>query len=244
MELEKLIDIKRPHHAYLIESADSGAVQELILFLGSNDIKCHGNPDFFTFSGNSFGIDDAKNIKMMQSQRSSEGKKIFIIEVNKFTIEAQNTLLKVFEEPTENTIFFIVAKDATQILPTLLSRMFLVKTSNILDKDVLKKAESFLISSPQKRIDFVADMMKSSPDPDKGASEANILEFKRSLTRLLDGLEYQLHEKFKQDEKQMGAEDVEVFTEILKCRRYLSMSSASVKMIFEHLALILPRVYT
>ena len=55
------------------------------------------------------------------------GKKIFIIETGFFTREAQNSLLKVFEEePTEGTHFFVFTPSAETLLPTLRSRMVIL----------------------------------------------------------------------------------------------------------------------
>ena len=51
---------------------------------------------------------------------------------NSFRIEAQNSLLKVLEEPPSNIIFLIITTSKNSILPTILSRVQVkyLKTKN------------------------------------------------------------------------------------------------------------------
>ena len=56
----------------------------------------------------------------------SAGKKIFIICVNNFSLDAQNVLLKMFEEPIENTHFFLIVPDTNALLKTFVSRFYLI----------------------------------------------------------------------------------------------------------------------
>ncbi|MEA2019891.1 MAG: DNA polymerase III subunit delta' [Campylobacterota bacterium] len=60
-----------------------------------------------------------------------------------FRVEAQNTLLKVLEEPPKNIIFIIVTTSKTSILPTILSRVAVKyqKTKKIVDEFKLNLAK-------------------------------------------------------------------------------------------------------
>jgi DNA polymerase-3 subunit delta' len=49
--------------------------------------------------------------------------KYIILSANRFSIDAQNALLKVLEEPPKNIIFVIVTNSKTTILPTIFSRL-------------------------------------------------------------------------------------------------------------------------
>jgi len=62
--------------------------------------------------------------------------KYIILCANSFRVEAQNTLLKVLEEPPRNIIFIIVTTSKTSILPTILSRVAVKyqKTSKIVSE--------------------------------------------------------------------------------------------------------------
>src|SRR3989344_2158011 len=125
MDLAKQIDIKNMHHAYLVEGKGDLVVEGLINFLEKNNIKCRGNSSFYKYSIQTFKIDDARELKFTQSENSSQNEqgesllKIFVIEAFDFTGEAQNALLKIFEEPTKNTVFFVITQNTASIFPTL-----------------------------------------------------------------------------------------------------------------------------
>src|SRR3989344_4999324 len=90
------------HHAYLIEGDREKIVPEILEFLKSLGIE-KGNPDFFHIELDSFKIDDARNLKSYATEKGfSMDKKVFLISANSFLLEAQNSLLKLFEEPIEN----------------------------------------------------------------------------------------------------------------------------------------------
>jgi DNA polymerase III subunit delta' len=49
----------------------------------------------------------------------------------KMNASASNTLLKLFEEPPPGTVFILIAEDASQIIPTILSRTQIVRIPKI-----------------------------------------------------------------------------------------------------------------
>jgi len=73
-------------------------------------ISTTGNPDFFEQEFVSFGIDDGRALKEMQSRRAfvEGGKKMFVVIANTFTTEAQNSLLKILRNrPQTRTFSFL-----------------------------------------------------------------------------------------------------------------------------------------
>ncbi len=54
---------------------------------------------------------------------SSNETKYIVLCGNSFRVEAQNSLLKVLEEPPKNIVFVIITTSKSNILPTILSRM-------------------------------------------------------------------------------------------------------------------------
>lgn len=54
---------------------------------------------------------------------SSNETKYIVLCGNSFRVEAQNSLLKVLEEPPRNIVFVIITTAKSNILPTILSRM-------------------------------------------------------------------------------------------------------------------------
>jgi len=69
-----------------------------------------------------FLIKNAKDA-LKESYISVASTKYIILSANKFSIDAQNALLKVLEEPPKNIIFIIVTSSKTSILPTIFSRL-------------------------------------------------------------------------------------------------------------------------
>ncbi len=66
----------------------------------------------------------------------SQKYKIYIIEANEITIQAQNSLLKTIEEPPSYAIFIFMTSKISMFLPTILSRCTLFKTQYI-DSDLV-----------------------------------------------------------------------------------------------------------
>lgn len=73
---------------------------------------------------NEFLIDEAKKAIKEAYIATSETKYIFLCG-NSFGIPAQNSLLKVLEEPPKNIIFIIITISKNSILPTIISRVAL-----------------------------------------------------------------------------------------------------------------------
>jgi len=103
------------HHAFLVEGRREETLAALRSFVAEEfGIEVAGNPDFLEMEFVSFGVDDGRALKEIQSRRSSaeNAKKIFVVSANSFTEQAQNALLKIFEEPTKDTIFFVLTPSA------------------------------------------------------------------------------------------------------------------------------------
>ena len=209
------------HHAYLIEGRAKNLLPELIVFFETNlGIKTSGNPDFWQGVFETIGIEEGRLIKERQSLTSfGGGLKIFIISAGGITFEAQNALLKVFEEPTSKTHFFIILPSIEALLPTFLSRVSLHRYENK-EEDIFPK--EFLKTTPTEHVALLQKMIER-----KNKGEA--LSF-------LNGLEKTL----RASKKELTKDDIFVFEEIMKCRGYLSLRSPSFKTILEYVALTIP----
>lgn len=215
------------HHAYFIHSFKD-ATQHLKDFLKEKFKIGHDrNPDFFHEKFESLGIEDSRRIKELHLSKSfsKDGKKIFIIEASNITNEAQNALLKIFEEPNENSHFFLVMPSSHALLPTLKSRLYILKSQNheVLDQDLFNEVEKFLKLSKKDKIAYVDDIAKDISD--EKLDKSNAQEF-------LAALEVVLY-------KQKGIETANTLKAILKARDYLNDRSASVKQLLEYVALSL-----
>ena len=66
---------------------------------------------------------------MYLSPTESEYKVYIIDDAEKMTVQAQNALLIILEEPPENTIIFLVTQNSSLLLPTIRSRAQILRTS-------------------------------------------------------------------------------------------------------------------
>jgi DNA polymerase III delta prime subunit len=157
-----------------------------------------------------------------------EGKKVCIISALFVNHEAQQSLLKILEEPQTESHFFLIIPNANLLLDTIRSRAHVVKLSS---SGSVKEASVFIKSSIKERLESIALLIEQEKDKEGSGS------LRHNATALLSEIEKVLHSSFKQN---MHDGHVQfVFSELQKGRDYLSTPGASVKMILEHIALIL-----
>ncbi|MDD5068222.1 MAG: hypothetical protein PHS53_04220 [Candidatus Pacebacteria bacterium] len=225
------INPKNLHHAYCIVGEREEVTSELLEFFERQlKVKTIGNPDFWRGEFDSLSIDDARQIAEIQSKKAYGigNKKIFLILANKITREAQNALLKVLEEPTLDTHFFLVISSTEGLLSTLKSRLFIINTNG--ENKWEADAKEFLSSAKPKRLTSVKKMTDEISDEKK--TKADAISFLNAVEAVLKEKVGTLKSK----------EDAKAFEELIKFRSYLGDQAPSVKMILEHLALILPVV--
>lgn len=211
------------HHAYLVEG-ERDSTKKAVLDFVAEDLRMTlpGNPDIHLIAQEVLGIDEARRIKELQSQTAvGSGRKIFLVVFESATREAQNSLLKVFEEPTAGAHFFVISPRAHSLLPTLRSRAHLVR--GVAAEEDASSAKKFLASSLPERLSFIETLVE---EKDKEGA----LLFLNSLEKVLQGV---FRKKLSLNLRR-GLEDIE------RGRAYLHDRAASVKMILEHLALTLP----
>ncbi len=237
MNLINHLDKNNLHHAYLIEGAREEIVPELFKFIESLGVKTSANPDFCHISMDSFKIEDARNLKSVEYEKGfSTGKKIFLISANNFLLEAQNTLLKIFEEPIENTHFFLIVPDKNILLKTLVSRFYLISTKlparqGLAGKnEELKEVEKFIKMSLKDRIDFIKELLVEAEEED----EIVAIDSTRSKAlKFLNALESVLVSK--------GIFDTQAcFAHVFKVREFLNQPGSSAKTLMESVTLTTP----
>src|SRR3990167_5929189 len=132
------------HHSNLLIGTSEVAESYLKSFCDSLGVKLANNPDFFAFRMPTFGIDEARQLSLLSARKALIHHKIFFITSSRLTLEAQNALLKTFEDPFSDTYFFLVAREEALIIPTLLSRMQAVHVGHGGVASVYIEAERFL----------------------------------------------------------------------------------------------------
>ena len=248
------------HHAYLVEGARDEIVSQVLKFCEELDIKTLGNPDFVHISIDNFKIEDARNLKSYTAQKSfSSTKKIFIISANNFLLEAQNSLLKIFEEPIENTHFFLIVPDANALLKTLVSRFYLVSArqparnasrsdsgGGLAETENIKDAEKFITMPLKNRIDFIKELLIEPEEdleaepPSVGGSASRLDSSRTKALKFLNALETSLHNKIMS--RTPLDIDVVFFKHFFKVREFLRMPGSSTKTLMESVALVAPMV--
>jgi len=220
------------YHSYIVEAEGGEIAADLIRFLEDRGEIENNSADVLCQSYEAFTMDDSLEIKEWHSRRGiTDGKKVCIISTKFINREAEQTLLKIIEEPAEDTHFFIIVPDSSVLLPTIISRTHTIKIESQKDLEIQREAVNFIKSEPKERIDIVASIIKENKDEESSGK----LRF--YATSFVNALESIFYKRFKEN---IGDKNTKfILDELQKSRGYLSTPGASVKMILEHLALII-----
>lgn len=219
-EFKKLLQ-NLSHHAYLVVGDEAENYEGLRLAarekLLNKEVEA---ADIWSRTYENLTIDEAREIKEVVLTKPNGEKRLVLISVSAIQSEAQNSLLKLFEEPSSQTVFFVCVRHQGVLLSTLLSRFNIVELKNSGESvDPQKTALKFLNSTVQERVTMLEPIIK---EKDKSGAE-----------NFLNSLETALRDRklYKN----------EVFEDIFSARRFLRSRSPSVKMILEHLAGSVPQ---
>lgn len=204
------VDFHHLHHAYLLLGEKETAEEAVVSLFLENGVKLVGSPDFFLFREPLLGIDDARKLSEQAIRHAFTGKKVFLLSPEKITLEAQNGLLKTFEEPIAGTHFFLVLREQNQVISTLLSRMQVVQLES---DQQSKEAKKFLGLSIKERLNFAK----------------KFTDGERNLSTFLDELLLELREE----------KEGERLEKVYKVRLLSDDRGASSRLILEHLSTVL-----
>ncbi len=219
------------HHAYYLIGADSVRTELFSILAHKHKIEARGNPDFFDRSYETFVIDDAREVKASHGMRPvvDNGKKVFILQMNGITVEAQNALLKLLEEPAEYAHFFILIPSAHLLLPTVKSRMRSIGDTSSsrserssIDPELLSVANRFVTVSKAKRLEEVKKLVDDISKEKKTKQDA---------IDVLNAIETVIYEQRGIRKGQSALHIIEM------ARSYLHDRAPSVKMLLEYVAL-------
>ena len=137
------------------------------------------------------------------------------------------------EEPPEFATLFLILPNAELLLPTVRSRMFFISIENhsgernltvLYDKSRAEEIdpEKFLQASPSERLQLVSAIINTKD--------------KKAAINFIDALEMKYAHAIIQGTLP-NKQTVNFLGELLRCRRYLSTRSPSLKLILEHICL-------
>ncbi len=209
------------------------------LFIGENDLekivfdkiekdlnfKINGNPDFYIFKKDVFGISEARNLENWSINKPFSGdKKVSVIIAESITPEAQNAMLKTIEEPPVGTYFFVVLNSEANILSTFLSRVRVFRNLKFDDqKNIkIKTAEKYLNSNLSERLKLIKNL--------KGETG------KKNTKDLILQMEKVAYQNIFETNK---IEDLIKMKKMLISKKILSSRGSSSKMILEWLSVVL-----
>lgn len=172
--------------------------------------KEHADTSHLTRS--SLGIEDARKLTQMSASSGWEKGRRFVILAENMTEEAQNALLKLFEDPPQDTIFYLIVPNASILLPTLRSRLIL--SDSAAQNQTSAAVLEFIKMNFGERLDLIAKLAKKDSD---------------ALKRLV--IELGKH----------GTKDQKAKRSLLLASKYINNRGASKKMLAEELALSLPQ---
>lgn len=120
------------------------------------------HPDLLYFPSDSkLGVEQARIIREHFSLKPycAKGRGVVLEDASNLTIEAQNALLKTFEEPPADALLILGASSDANFLPTILSRCQIVRVQGTGDrgqgKNYSEDIEKLLNSDIEERFEYV-----------------------------------------------------------------------------------------
>ena len=226
------------HHAYFVVGEVGQEVEHAYAFIEAElGIAGAGNADVMVLKYGLFSVDDARALRALADLAPTTGsQKVLIISVSRLFHEAQNALLKLFEEPPEGTTLILILPTEGIVLPTLRSRM-LPLPSTATSSAISSEAQEFIKAGKAEREKITEKILtRAKSDKDDEKQSARL-----SAIHLIEGLMRKAHEQWqtetnatKKKELRLFLDDLNAFLPILHER------SAPLKLIFEHILITLP----
>jgi len=211
------------HHFHIL-IGDRDAIKRKIFDFCRNSLGCDTDSSLFFVQQDfdRFLIENSRSIVSRAIIKTEEGKKqIFCLSLNDITREAQNSLLKIIEEPPIETYFFLIAPRKDVFIPTIISRAVLIENIERNTGNLLKDLNS---KSLNEKIEWADELAKKIKD---GKVERGVA--RQSVKELINSLSFNLKEE--------GT--VESLKTLQKVDRYLGNPGAPIKNLLEIAVLVI-----
>ncbi|OGG40430.1 hypothetical protein A2118_02850 [Candidatus Kaiserbacteria bacterium GWA2_50_9] len=220
------------HHAFVIEAEAEKGIEVAQAWVEKElGMKVRGNPDVVVLRYGLFPVEEARRVTEIAAGKAFVGTtKVVIIAATRAYHEAQNALLKLFEEPPEGTYLFLIMPSLGGLLPTLRSRVqeISLSTAGRPNIGISEAAEEFMKASREKRSVMIKKLTS-------GKDEEERRELRDEALTIVNDIEAVAYEKLNR-----GGEAAALLSDIAILRGHLYDRSAPVRMILEHLSLVIP----
>jgi DNA polymerase III delta prime subunit len=222
---------------YVIEAAQEQGIERALTYAESElSMERQSNPDIIVLRYSVCSVEHARKVVSYASQSGLSGQKLIILAAERLFHEAQNALLKVFEEPPEGTIVMLVVPSVGMLLPTLRSRLTtLPGVEETKQADLSPLATAFITATQEERAKIIKkllDRTKSDKDSEKQLARVE-------AQQLVAGITLMVHTAWRKKasaEHELLLKELETFTPLLY------QPAAPLKLIFEHLLLVVPKL--
>jgi hypothetical protein len=193
------------------------------------------HPDLSVLEYGLFSVEDARTVATFAGQSPMRGSaRLVAIATGRLFHEAQNALLKLFEEPAPGVTLVLIVPTEGILLPTLRSRLQpLPAPEGARPRE--DAGAAFLAATQAEREKLVAKLLartKSDKDAEKQAARLEAASLVDGLTRAV----YSMRREGKGDAHELNRalSDLSRFAPLMHDR------STPLKLVFEHLLLVLP----
>lgn len=221
------------HHAFVIPAEAEEGIKTAETYIEKEvGMKVRGNPDVVVLRYGLLSVEDARSIFDIAAQAPVVGEtRVIIIVASRAYHEAQNALLKLFEEPPKGTVLFLILPSIGGLLPTLRSRVQVLKTAGSTEPgaEIPEVAEKFLDVTKEKRSAMIKKLASGKDEDERRANRDEAIA-------IINGVEQAAHAAWKKDPSLTA-----LLSDIETLRGHLYDRSAPVRMILEHVSLVLPK---
>ena len=223
------------HQAFVVEAEAERGI-ELVQVWAAEELsmRVEQNPDIIVLRYGLLSVEDSRRVVELAAGAPFKGEhKVLIISASRAYHEAQNALLKLFEEPPPGTYLFFILPTLGGLLPTLRSRVQVLNTQTEPARlQISEGAELFMKANREKR-SLIIKKLTSGKDEDARR------EHRDEAIRIVNGIESVAYQVFKKNNSDEAV--AALLSDISILRPHFYDRSAPVRMILEHLALVIPK---
>lgn len=225
------------HHAFVIEAEAEAGIETAQAWLKKElGVDSANNPDVAVMRYGLLSVDDARRVSELAAGAAFAGDtKAVIVAASRAYHEAQNALLKLFEEPPPGAYLFLIMPTLGGLLPTLRSRVQVLsagKTKNTTIYGSNSVATEFMKATKEKRSTMIKKLAS-------GKDEEERRENREEALAIINGVEAAAYAAGR--ESLTLPKYAELLRDTAELRGHLHDRSAPVRMILEHLSLVIPK---